>query len=201
VQILHPFAGTIQQYAEEISDPDRHRPNHCPQCQAQHSLTAHGFYSRTLVDVGFDDSIRVRRYLCRSCKRTVSLLPEFALPYLRFSIPVVALFLVARLRQGATLAAAAVAAAQSVMPYPRGQFWIRRFQRQAATLCAALTALTVPGAAPTFVRRALDMLQSIGWIAAHRFLFADLRFHLLGWPAFLAPHGCCAALRPAAPPG
>ena len=85
MQILHPFAGSIQQYAEEISDPDRHRPNHCPQCHSQHSLTAHGFYSRTLVDVGFDDSIRVRRYLCRSCKRTVSLLPEFALPYLRFS--------------------------------------------------------------------------------------------------------------------
>ncbi len=42
MQILHPFAGSIQQYAEEISDPNRHRPNHCPQCQAQHSLTAHG---------------------------------------------------------------------------------------------------------------------------------------------------------------
>jgi transposase-like protein len=80
VQILHPFAGSIQQYAEEITDPDRHRPKHCLQCQAQHSLTAHGFYSRTLVDAGFDGSIRVRRYLCRSCKRTVSLLPEFALP-------------------------------------------------------------------------------------------------------------------------
>lgn len=79
MQILHPFAGSIQQYAEEIADPDRYRPTHCPQCQAQHSLTAHGFYSRTLVDAGFDGSIRVRRYLCRSCKRTVSLLPEFAL--------------------------------------------------------------------------------------------------------------------------
>jgi hypothetical protein len=79
VQILHPFAGSIQQYAEEITDPDRYRPNHCPQCQAQHSLTAHGFYCRTLVDVGFDGSIRVRRYLCHSCKRTVSLLPQFAL--------------------------------------------------------------------------------------------------------------------------
>jgi hypothetical protein len=44
------------------------------------------------------------------------------------------------------------------------------------------------------------MLQSIGWMAAHRFLFADLRFHLLGWPAFLAPHGRVTALRPAAPP-
>lgn len=204
MQILHPFAGSIQQYAEEIADPDRYRPAHCPQCQAQHSLTAHGFYSRTLVDAGFDGSIRVRRYLCRSCKRTVSLLPEFALPFLRFSVSILSLFLVARLLQGATLAAAAVAAAQVVMPYQRGQFWVRRFQRQAEALCMALAALAVPGRplgpAPSFVHRALVMLQSIGWIAAHRFLFADLRFHLLGWPAFLAPDGRCAALRPAAPP-
>ena len=153
------------------------------------------------MDVGFDGSIRVRRYLCRSCKRTVSLLPEFALPYLRFSISVISLFLVARLLQGDTLAAAAVAAAQPAMPYQRGQFWIRRFHRQAAALCVTLAALAAPPPAPNFVLRALDMLQSIGWIAAHRFLFADLRFHLLGWPAFLAPHGRCAALRPAAPPG
>ena len=197
MQILHPFAGSIQRYAEEITDPDRHRPNHCPQCQARHSLTAHGFYSRTLVDAGFDGFIRVRRYLCRSCKRTVSLLPEFALPYLRFSIPVLSLFLIARLLQGVTLAASA---AQTAMPYQRGQFWIRRFQRQAAALCAALAALAAPPAAPTFVRRALLMLQSIGWTAAHRVLFADLRFHLLGWPAFLAPDGRCAAFSPAAPP-
>jgi hypothetical protein len=31
------------------------------------------------VDVTFDGVIRVRRYLCRFCKRTVSLLPDFAL--------------------------------------------------------------------------------------------------------------------------
>lgn len=79
-QILHPFAGSIQQYAEDISDPDRHRPDHCPQCAAQRPLTAHGFYSRTVVDVEFEGSIRVRRYLCHGCQRTVSLLPEFALP-------------------------------------------------------------------------------------------------------------------------
>jgi hypothetical protein len=45
------------------------------------------------------------------------------------------------------------------------------------------------------------MLQSIGWIAAHRFLFADLRVHLLGWPEFLSPDGRAATLRPAPPPG
>lgn len=200
MQILHPFAGSLTQYAEEISDPDRYRPNYCPQCEAKQPLTGHGFYRRTLVDAAFDGVIRVRRYLCRLCGRTVSLLPQFALPYLRFGIPVIALFLIARLLGGSTLGAAAVAAMLPGMPYQRGQFWIRRFRHQAERLCAALAALIAPSPAPHFVGRALLMLQSIGWIAAHRFLFADLRAHLLGWPAFLAPDGRVAALRPAAPP-
>ena len=200
MQILHPFAGSIQEYEEEIADPSRYRPDRCPQCQAAHELTAHGFYRRTLVDRTFDGSIRVRRYLCHCCKRTVSLLPGFALPYLRFGITVIALFLIARLLVGHTLGAAAVTATLPSMPYQRGQFWVRRFRQQAECLCAALATLTAPVAATNFVARALHMLQSIGWIAAHRFLFADLRFHLLGWPAFLAPDGRIATLRPAPPP-
>jgi hypothetical protein len=199
MQMLHPFAGSIQQYFEEISDPDRHRPDHCPQCQAQHPLTAHGFYRRTVVDLGFDGIIRVRRYLCHACQRTVSLLPDFALPYLRFSILVISLFLIARLFNGGTLTAAAQAAMQPGMPYQRGQFWVRRFQKQADGLCVALAALTAPATAPNFVTRALHMLQSVGWIPAHRFLFPQLRTHLLGWPRFLVPDGRPTALRPALP--
>jgi hypothetical protein len=199
MQILHPFAGSIQQYCEAISDPDRYRPDYCPQCQANEPLTAHGFYIRTVVDVEFDGSIRVRRYLCHACQRTVSLLPQFVLPYLRFSILVISVFLIARLLHGGTLEAAAQAAAQPGMPYQRGQFWVRRFQKQADGLCAALAALTVPMAAPDFITRALQMLQAVGWTAAHRFLFSRLRAHLLGWPRFLVPDGRPAAFRPALP--
>jgi len=199
-RVIHPFAGSIQEYKEELADPDRYRPDHCPQCEAHQALTAHGFYCRTLVDVRWNESIRVRRYLCRCCKRTVSLLPGFALPYLRFGITMIALFLIARLRDGRTLGEAALAATLPGMPYQCGQFWVRRFRHQAERLCAALAALAAPPPAPQFVSRAIDMLQSIGWIAAHRFLFADLRVHLLGWPVFLAPDGRVAALRPAAPP-
>jgi hypothetical protein len=157
-------------------------------------LVGHGFYSRTLVEGVLDGVIRVRRYLCRACRRTVSLLPEFALPYLRFSLSVLAAFLIARLLEGRTLAAAAVAASQPHMPHQRGQFWVRRFRRQAEALCAALAAKITPMPAASFVLRALLMLQSLGWIAAHRFLFSELQVHLLGWPASLAPHGRRAAL-------
>jgi Domain of unknown function (DUF6431) len=196
MQILHPFAGSVQQYAEQLTNPDSHRPGHCPQCHTKHPLTAHGFYKRTLIDATFDGIIRVRRYLCQACQRTVSLLPEFVLPYLRSSVTVIAVFLIARLLLAQTLEAVA----PPPMPYQRGQFWVRRFRAQAETLCAALAALTKPAPAPDFVHRALDMLQSSGWIRAHRFLFAGVRCHLLGWPRGLAPDGRRAAFSTAAAP-
>jgi len=196
MQILHPFAGSVQQYNEQLSNPDAHRPGSCPQCQDKHPLTAHGFYTRTVIDTAFDGVIRVRRYLCHACQRTVSLLPEFVLPYLRSSLTVIALFLIARLLLAQTLAASA----PLPMPYQRGQFWVRRFRAQAQALCAALAALTQPTPAPDFVHRALAMLESTGWIVAHRFLFAGVRCHLLGWPLGLAPDGRRAAFSSAAAP-
>jgi transposase-like protein len=199
MQILHPFAGSVQQYAEQLANPDAHRPGHCPQCQTKHPLTAHGFYTRTLIDAAYDGLIRVRRYLCQACQRTVSLLPEFVLPYLRSSLAVIALFLIARLFRGQTLQGAA-ATALPPMPYQRGQFWVRRFRAQVEALCVVLAALTQPAPAPDFVHRALAMLESIGWIAAHRFLFAGVRCHLLGWPRGLAPDGRRAAVSSAAAP-
>ena len=199
MQILHPFAGSVQQYTEQLTNPDCYRPGHCPQCHAKHPLTAHGFYTRTLIDTAYDGVIRVRRYLCQACQRTVSLLPEFVLPYLRSSLTVIALFLIARLVRGQTLQSA-TATAPPPRPYQRGQFWSRRFHAQAKALCAALAALTNPAPAADFVRRALAMLEFTGWIPAHRFLFAGVRCHLLGWPRGLAPDGRRAAVSSAAAP-
>jgi hypothetical protein len=165
-------------------------------------LTAHGFYRRTLVEMNCDGVIRVRRYLCHACKRTVSLWPEFALPSLRFGISVLSRFLVACLLQGQTLKASAAAARQPHMPYQRGQFWVRRFRHQAEALCLALAALISTPPAASFLSRALRRLEALGWIRSHRFLFSQWRVHLLGWPPFLAPAGRPATLpSPRSPSG
>ncbi|MEZ5357119.1 MAG: DUF6431 domain-containing protein [Bryobacteraceae bacterium] len=192
MQILHPLAGSPQQYLTQLADPGLHRPASCPQCQAKQPLTAHGFYTRTILDTGFDGAIRIRRYLCQLCRRTVSLLPEFALPFLRSSIPVIALWLLARLGRPQSHPPPS-------MPYQRGQFWLRRFCRQAESLSAALAALTSPVPAPNFVDRALAMLSATGFVPAHRFLFSALRQHLLGWPPSLAPVGRRLTLSPVPP--
>jgi len=196
MQILHPFAGSVADYLAQLDNPDQYRPHQCPLCQARRPLAAHGFYTRTIADSTFDGWIRVRCYLCESCRRTVSLLPDFALPYLRFSVTVIAAFLVARLVHGKPLREALPTAA----PYQRGQSWIRRFRAQAEALAAALSALTDPPPAPNFVARALAMLDAAGWIPAHRFLFSGLRQHLLGWSRSLIPGGRHAAVPPATAP-
>jgi len=51
----------------------------CPQCKADY-LRKHGFYERYLVTIGFAGEIAIRRYHCRECKKTVSLLPSFCHP-------------------------------------------------------------------------------------------------------------------------
>jgi hypothetical protein len=200
MQMLYPFAGTIQQYIERVGskeEGDRCRPASCPQCESKQALVCHGFYKRTVVEIGWDGVIRVRRYLCMACRRTVSLLPEFVLPYLRFAIVVMARFLKARLWRGQTLKAAAETAGQAGMPYQRGQEWVRRFRVQAESLSAALAALLDPMIASDFVEKAIRMLEATGWIEAHRFLFEQLRQHLLGWPKFLAPSGTTVTMRKA----
>jgi hypothetical protein len=195
MQILHPFSGSVEQYFEQLSDPDHSRPACCPQCQATQPLTAHGFYTRSFADLAFDGLIRVRRYLCQCCRRTVSLLPDFALPYLRFSITVIALWLLARL-----LPPSPVRPAPPPMPYQRGQFWLRRFRSRAPALSASLATLVPPAPAVDFPHRALAMLESAGWTRAHRFLFGDLRQHLLGWPPSRDPARRCVALHPRTAP-
>ena len=54
MQILHPFAGSVQQYLDQLGDADRYRPDHCPQCPSQQSLTSLGFYTRTIIDATYE---------------------------------------------------------------------------------------------------------------------------------------------------
>jgi hypothetical protein len=174
MQMLYPFTGSVQQYNEQHAHSHCQRPCSCALCGAKKPLRAHGFYWRTVSDSSFDGRIRVRRYLCLVCRRTISLLPEFVLPYVRFAITFIALFLKARLLDRRTLKESAAAAGDSRMPYQRGQHWIRRFCSQATALAASLVALTKPPDAPDFVVRALAMLETTGWVAAHYTLYPRL---------------------------
>ena len=194
MQILHPFSGLIQDYSKWEGKCEG--PKSCALCGSKRALKAHGFYSRTAVDVDWEGVIWIPRFLCRACRRTISLLPGCLLPYWRFTIRVMASFLNARLGEGQPLKASAEAAHQPEASYQRGQHWVRRFTCQAETLSASLASIARPPvAAPSFVAKALTMLNEAGWVQAHRFLFGQVHAHLLGWPRWLAPAGLGVRLR------
>ena len=51
----------------------------CHQCKGDY-LQRYGFYGRYLITIGFEGEIIIRRYYCRVCKKTISLLPSFCHP-------------------------------------------------------------------------------------------------------------------------
>jgi hypothetical protein len=60
----------------------------CPQCKADY-LKKHGYYNRYLITLDFEGIIMIRRYYCRECKKTVSLLPSFCHPKRTYGILVI----------------------------------------------------------------------------------------------------------------
>jgi Domain of unknown function (DUF6431) len=69
-------------YAKENFQRSIKRPISCPRCGNRNALAALGYYSRhvTSAERGVV-RIFVRRFRCRICSRTTSLLPSFAQPY------------------------------------------------------------------------------------------------------------------------
>lgn len=76
----------IQCSPEVYSSGQRHtamsRPKTCPNCGQAGSLLSLGYYERWLSGLDARDlRLSIRRFRCRACGRTVSLLPDFAQPY------------------------------------------------------------------------------------------------------------------------
>jgi hypothetical protein len=80
VVILADFDLDVQQYRREFSQLVFPRPDTCPLCGAVDRLIGHGSYDRTICDHHNVFAIRVKRFLCKVCRHTLSLLPSFCLP-------------------------------------------------------------------------------------------------------------------------
>ena len=69
----------------EFNFPDIHKK--CPVCSASHCAIWKGYYSRSFfcLKLDFNGRIWVRKGLCKSTQTHFSLLPDFCIPYLRWS--------------------------------------------------------------------------------------------------------------------
>jgi len=91
VQIMLLSSG-LAEYSAKVSSGDIEFPipDNCPNpdCGAHHSFQGHGWYHRFAWNF-FDrlwQLISIRRYLCKSCGKTISFLPSFLMPRFHFSI-------------------------------------------------------------------------------------------------------------------
>ncbi len=80
VVIVAEFGPNVQDYAREFAHLTIPRPRCCPHCEALDRLIGHGSYPRNAVDPQHSTAIRVKRFFCPVCGKTVSVLPTFCLP-------------------------------------------------------------------------------------------------------------------------
>ena len=74
---IDPEEYVASELQRQISPPDR-----CPNCNQAKSLWALGYYGRNLSRVTIGALvIFIRRFRCRHCQKTTSVLPAFAQPY------------------------------------------------------------------------------------------------------------------------
>jgi hypothetical protein len=104
MQQVITLLSSPEQYAEKGLERTVSRPAMCPYCGNWAALEAHGYYQRwvsAFEAVGRLVRIRVRRFFCRRCERTVSLLPSFALTYRLLNSELVERFLTGQPLRGA----------------------------------------------------------------------------------------------------
>ncbi|MCL2425570.1 MAG: DUF6431 domain-containing protein [Oscillospiraceae bacterium] len=71
-----------EDYSEEIGIGEYpEAPKKCPygDCGINLEMKKNGYYLRFLITILFSGRIRIRRYKCPKCKRTLSMLPSFCI--------------------------------------------------------------------------------------------------------------------------
>jgi len=92
MQYLFETDNLPKDYSQEIRGGQYPEvPERCPQkgCRMPACMKKHGFYNRNILLKGYSGVIRVRRYKCAACGKTLSILPSFCIPFLQYGAEVV----------------------------------------------------------------------------------------------------------------
>ena len=186
MQRICPVSGGIKSY---LAAPDTlltEETRQCPICTPAHRLRRHAWYGRWGI---FPDpepwrQIRVLRLLCVVTGRTVSLLPDFCLPFRQHGPDILGPFVLGVAVEGSSLAAALSRLRRGSRPSVAWHLW-RGFGRRATELQAYVAgfrarAPTVPETVTGAHRVAAQQVLSLvaGWTdVAAAFRHHGLRFH------------------------
>jgi Domain of unknown function (DUF6431) len=82
MQLVCAFDINPEEYVADEMHRRVEAPSKCPNCYRKKALLALGYYGRNLSRVGVGVLvILIRRFRCRHCRKTASILPSFAQPY------------------------------------------------------------------------------------------------------------------------
>lgn len=177
--IVVDFGSTVHEYLRQFHQIAFPRPSVCPICQAVKSLIGHGFYQRKPLDQQHAYRIAIKRWRCKSCRRTISSLPSFLLRFRHYLLAVIQQVLITRHEQQASHAQLSQQCAPEGVPSPRtlGR-WLHSFGQQAPRWLAAVQETLAHHHA------ASPLLDPLGPSAGPKRTPAALLFaagHLLAW--------------------
>ncbi|MBI4788183.1 MAG: hypothetical protein HY782_14220 [Chloroflexi bacterium] len=92
--------GSVVEYLDQFAQLDFPRPEVCPHCGAVHLLIGHGFYLRQPLTPTQAYVVWIKRWLCKACRHTVSLLPSFVLRYRHYLLEVIQAVVITRFEDG-----------------------------------------------------------------------------------------------------
>jgi transposase-like protein len=181
--IVAEFQCSIQAYIAGFATLVFFRPTTCPECGALHSFIGHGFYVRFALDADHVFELRIKRWYCKSCQHTLSLLPSFLLRYRHYLLAVIQAVVIARVEEQSPWAVIRARVMIGGVPSPRSmKRWCVSFAAQAAPWLAEIertlaahdpsSSLLTPLGLPAGER-------AHGW-GVPRLLLAASR-HLLAW--------------------
>lgn len=101
--IVAEFGLDVQSYARQFFEIVFSRPDNCPNCGQLNKLVGHGSYPRHPCDPERTPFIiRVKRFFCLVCHRTVSILPSFCLPHRHYLAATIQIVLDLRYRSSSS---------------------------------------------------------------------------------------------------
>jgi hypothetical protein len=102
--IVTEFGCLVHEYVEHCSSLVFPRPSECPQCHVVDTLIGHGFYERKALSPTQVYVLRIKRWYCKACRRTISLLPSFVLRFRHYLLVVIQSVVVTRFEDAASWA-------------------------------------------------------------------------------------------------
>ena len=117
--IVTEFGCLVHEYVERGSGLVFPRPNECPQCRVADTLIGHGFYERKALSPTQVYVLRIKRWYCTACERTVSLLPSFLLRFRHYLLDVIQSVVILRFEDSASWAQVARRCAVAGAPSSR----------------------------------------------------------------------------------